>query len=131
MCLKNKCMDIKEFKAMAFVLHFPIVISCLMEPQIVVHEDTKLDFFYSSWNYLICFLLCTKYFTSKISNSLLHLESEGRRQWTLIYPVNISLIFFLRIYLSIFIYLFFSCCYFTTFCCFKGLNQRFAKAVIL
>ena len=40
-------------------------------------EETKRGFFYSSWKYLICYMLLTKYFTSKISNLLLTFWNRG------------------------------------------------------
>ena len=79
---------------MAFVLYFPIVIPCLLErvltnfnvyPKLEVLVlrnmmlfliDTKIDFFYSSCNFIaFCFRLNT--FTSGISNLLLLLGTEG------------------------------------------------------
>ena len=87
---------------MAFVLYFPIAIPCLLERVLTYFSaytklevlvlkkmmlflvgDTKIDFFYSSCNFIgFCFRL--DIFTSKISNLLLSLGAErggGCESW--------------------------------------------------
>ena len=51
------------------------------------------------------------------------------RPWILIYLINVSM---LLIFDDLFIYFYFPCCSCSfTFCCLKGINQRFPKVVIL
>ena len=71
------CVDMPKSTWMAFVLFFPIEILCLVEPMVTYFnvytkleviirscyetrgyflEETKFDFFYSSWKYLISYL---------------------------------------------------------------------------
>ena len=87
------CVNIPKSPWMSFVLHFPIVIPCLLELLVVTYfffnvctkleglwgcflEETKFNFLYSSWKYLICFSFQIKYFTSNITNLLLLLRAE-------------------------------------------------------
>ena len=88
-------------------------------------EETKYIFFYSSPEHLISFLFWTKYFASKIWNLLLPLRAEGWGLWILIHTINISMMFF---WWFIYLYLLLL---FSTFWCFKGLNQRFTKTVVV
>ena len=83
---------------MAFVLHSPIAILYLKKPKTVFLES-KLDFFYSSWKYLILvFTFRLNIFTNKVSNLLLPLEAEGARALNLArpvrYPINTSMLLF-------------------------------------
>ena len=71
------CVDMPKSTWMTFVLFFPIEILCLVEPMVTYFnvytkleviirsyyetrgyflEETKFDFFYSSWKYLISYL---------------------------------------------------------------------------
>ena len=85
------CANISKWTWIGFILHFLIVIHCLLEQVVIyfnVHkklgtwkcllEETNFHFFYSSWKYVVfsCFRL--KNFTSKILNLLLRLRAEDR-----------------------------------------------------
>ena len=121
---------------MAFVLHISIVIPwlCLKESWAVFFKTQNL-IFSKVREYLIFFVLfcCLglNIFTSKISNLLLPLWTKGQGPQTgythYIYDA------FLVIYLSIFVVVVFIVVFvvFFTFWCFKGLNRRFTKSVIL
>ena len=103
---------------MAFVLHFPVVISCLKEPETVFLRRQNSIFFGNVW--LFCFRLNIK---SEISNWLLPSGFVN---------VDIPNKYIYNAFLNdLFIHISCCCCCFYTFWCFKGLNQRFAKTVFL
>ena len=83
---------------MAFVLHSPIAIPYLKKPKTVFFES-KFDFFYSSWKYLILvFAFRLNILTKKVSNLLLPVGAEGAGALNLTrpvrYPINISMLLF-------------------------------------
>ena len=83
------CVNMPKSAWSVSVFHVPIVIPCLIENVVTYFnevcslkehetvEETKIDFFYSSWKYLICFCFRLYTFTGKISNLLLPFGAEG------------------------------------------------------
>ena len=86
---------------MAFVLHFSIVIPCLKEPKTVFLKRRNFSFSIVPGSIWFAFCFRLNIFTQKISN-LLSLGTEDWGPWILIFPINISMMPFLMIYLSIF-----------------------------
>ena len=118
------CVNIPSSAWLAFVLNFFIVISlgCFL-------EETKIDFSWSSWEYLICFLSKTKYFCKQ--NFKFVVTFADRRPWgSNLDTDNLSMMAFNDLCTYFFCCCCF-CCRVSSFWCFRGLNQKLAKAVIL
>ena len=103
------CLNVRKYVWMAFVIH---LFTCCNSLSINCFSESKnLIFFYSSWNIYFVYCFRLNIFTIKISNLLLHLRAErvgGCKSYATNYiPSKHIYDYFLMIYLSILLLLFF------------------------
>ena len=126
------CQNISKSSWMAFVLHISIVIPwlCLKESWAVFCKTQNLIFSKITESIWFLFVCCCdlglNIFTSKISNLLLPLWTKGQGLQTGYTHYIYDAIFVVVVFI-----VFFFVVVFFTFWCFKGLNWRLTKSVIL
>ena len=77
------CLNVPKPVWMDFVLHLPIVIPYLKEPYTVFLESKNLIFFYSSWKYLILFVLDWIFLQVRFEIAVTFGGRGGRGPWIL------------------------------------------------
>ena len=76
-------LNVSKFVCMAFVLHLPIVIPYLKEPNTFFYKSKNLTFFYSSWKYLILFALDWIFLQLRFQIVVTFAGRGGRGLWIL------------------------------------------------
>ena len=116
------CVNILSSAWMAFVLNFFIAVPVFLKRQTLIFPKVAGSIWFA-------FRLRLNIFGSKISNLLLLLGREGLGPQIMIHTIYLWWFFN-----NLFIYFCCCCCcccWFSTFWCFRGLNQKLAKAVVL